>query len=371
MHSGPIIMAPSRIQLRHEAQRQRIERYEASLRTARAPQTLDIDAIVRDVAKGFRPHALRDPDSWQARLKTRNRGRIALAAARYIFAAFPVPAHLEHIWLDRDGLAEVMVQRRKQWYIAAAQGGSLYKSCTKAFLSRKETHVFLNPPVPLGFQEALWHAVARSFTDDLGIALRIARSKIARSDLEGEPFWREAARFFCVHPAPLSEIDDFCDYFTARLQADRSYSLKGRTLTSLRGQMAAWHRELTHLRRMGEGRWTGCALPDWQLVPVEAGAPFRGMTLSIIQIKTARDLAAEGSAMHHCVYTYQQRCISGASSIWSLRRKDKCGMERMLTMEMNAQRQLVQIRGFANRPARPEEVAILRRWAAENGLGRV
>jgi hypothetical protein len=247
------------IQRRQDAERERIEAYEATLRAcarrAQSPSPLS-DAIAA-VRVGLSSFVLRDSDDWRPQLKTRDPARLKLAAARYLFARYPVPAPLEHIWSGPAGLGASEVKERKRWYLVAAQGGSLYKECAKELLSRMEVHAFLHPPVALSFEAAFWQAIARSYTDDVGVALRIARSKIAMvpHTRKGLDFWREAARFFCVHPLPLEEIDDLCDYLAARWRADRRYSLKGRTPASLHRQMRDWHREqaqLAEFRRLAQ-----------------------------------------------------------------------------------------------------------------------
>ena len=83
----------------------------------------------------------------------------------------------------------------------------------------------------------------------------------------------------------------------------------------------------------------------------------------VMQLRTAEDLVSETRAMHHCVATYAQKCIAGHASIWSLRRHEAGGIQRLLTIELDRQHRAVQIRGFANRPAHPEERDLLERWA--------
>lgn len=358
-------MSSKRIQQRQAAERERIARYDAVLKQPRLAQGSCVAAIAREVLRGFNRHAIREVSDWPARIKTRDAGRIALALARHVFAIYPVPPHLERVWLG-EPLDPAERTRRKTWYIEVAQGRSLYRSCTSDVLSRKETHRFLAPPVSLSFREALWHAVARSYTDDLGLALRIARSKVARDAVT--PFWREVARFFCAHPTDLTEIDDLCDYLDARHARNAAYSLKGRTLGSLRAQMAQWHRDLARTRRVGEGQWDGSAIPDWSCTVGERLRPHEQVIWSVRQVKTGRELAEEGNRMHHCVYTYKQRCMSGACSIWSVRKRAYAGVERVLTLEMNASDEVVQIRGYANRAVRPDEASILRRWAQAHGI---
>lgn len=203
-------MAPSLIQLRREAERARAEAYDASLRlvSQQVRPAPDFQKAIDEAKRGFETSTLRDAWAWRPQLKTRNAARLRLAAARYLFARYPVAAHLEQIWMDSDALARGEIVLRKRWYIAAAGGGSLYKEGAGAWLTRKEVHAFLNAPPGLGFDGAIWHAIARSYSNDAGVALRIAHSKIARTPRAGLGFWREVARFFCAHPTTVEEMDD-------------------------------------------------------------------------------------------------------------------------------------------------------------------
>ena len=72
--------------------------------------------------------------------------------------------------------------------------------------------------------------------------------------------------------------------------------------------------------------------------------------------------------MHHCVSGYAYKCLTGKASIWSLRRRAAGAVERLLTIELDRQHVAVQIRGLANRLARPEEEAMLKRWAKARGV---
>ncbi len=381
-------MPRSLIQRRQDAQRERIEAYEATLRrvSSAARPAPDFERAIREAAEGFGGEAIRDGYAWRPKLKTRDPGRLRLAAARHLFARYPVPASLERIWIDQQELGRDEVRLRKQWYIVAARGGSLYKAGASAWLSRKEVHWFLNPPGEMGFDEALWQAIARSHTDDLGVAMRIARSKIARTPRAEFGFWREAARFFCANPTTVEEIDDVADFLADR-RARGGYSLRGRTLGSLRRQMHEWHRDLEAVerieaaRRRAEaaragpsaqsplgGRWAGSALQDWSWKPSAREAHGQREEYLVVQLNTAAELVAESSAMHHCVSSYAGKCINGYASIWSLRKRRPGGVDRMLTIELDRQHRAVQVRGFANRLARPDEQAVLARWAKARGI---
>jgi hypothetical protein len=249
-------------------------------------------------------------------MKTRDAARLRLAAARYLFARYPVAEHLEQIWMDCSGLGRDEIVLRKRWYIVAAGGGSLYREGAGAWLSRKEVHAFLNAPPGLGLEAAIWRAIARSYSNDPGIALRIARSRIAQSPRTELGFWREVPRFFCVHPATVKQMDDLRDYLADCYRRNPLFSLKGRTLASLSRQMREWHRDLEPIARIEAARhrveaararargqasapeasvggsWRGAAVADWSWSPAVKDRAKREAYL-VIELRTAADLVAE------------------------------------------------------------------------------
>jgi hypothetical protein len=385
-------MPRSTLQRRLDAERQRNEIYDSTLRrVARQPRpSPDFFKAIKEAELGFAGEVVRDPQSWHPQMKTRDPARLRLAAARHLFALYPVPEMLERIWLNEAGLAPEEVRLRKQWYVVAARGGSLYKAGAGQWLTRKEVHAFLNPPVGLGFDEALWHAVARSYVDASGPAMCIARSKIVRTPRAEMGFWREVARFFCANPAPLETIDDLCDYLAECRRQDASYSIQGRTLISLSRRMHEWHRDLAAIERIeairrraagpgnprgagagavaSHGAWPGSPLADWEWKPSAKEAKAKGERFVVRQLKQAEDLVMESRAMRHCVSSYAAKCVAGHASIWSLRWCTKDKIDRLLTIEVDQQGRAVQVRGFANRPAHADERRVLVRWAKARGI---
>lgn len=377
-------MARTMLQRRQDAERERIEIYDATLRrVARRPRpTPDFQRAIEEAQQGFAGEAVREPHSWHPQMKTRDAARLRLAAARHLFALYPVPDMLEHIWVNDAGLAAEEVRLRRHWYVVAARGGSLYKAGAGQWLTRKEVHTFLNPPAGLGFDDAFWFAIARSYVDEPGPAMRIARSKIARTPRGEIAFWREVARFFCVNSSPVETIDDLCDYLAECRRRDLSYRIEGRTLASLGRRMQEWHRDIAAIerieaiRRRAAGRaafrganasapahWSGSPLADWEWAPSAADAKAKGERFVVRQLKQAEDLVMESRAMRHCVSTYAGKCIAGHASIWSLRRCTKDRIDRLLTIEVDPQGRAVQVRGLANRLAHADERKVLERWA--------
>jgi hypothetical protein len=391
-------MARSLIQRRQVAERARVEAYDASLRrvSRRARPAPDFQKAIDEAKRGFEAYILRDVWAWRPQMKTRDAARLRLAAARYLFARYPVAEHLEQIWVDCSGLDRDEIVLRKRWYIVAAGGGSLYREGAGAWLSRKEAHAFLNAPPGLGFQAAIWQAIARSYSSDPAVVARIARSRIAQTPRAELGFWREVARFFCTHPTTVEEIDDLRDYLEDCRRRNPEFSLKGRTLASLGRQMREWHRDLEAIARIeaarrravaargrargrtpaGEvsrgGSWRGAAIPDWSWSPAAKDRSVSARSgreeYLVIQLRAAADLVAETRAMHHCVATYAAKCIAGNASIWSVRRRAAGNIERLLTIELDGRHRAIQIRGFANRTARTDEHKLLERWAKARGI---
>lgn len=380
-------MARSNIQRRQDAERERNEIYAATLRrVARRPRlTPDFRGALGEAESGFRGETVRNADSWHPQMKSRDPARLRLAAARHLFSKYPVPAMLEHIWIDAAGLGAEEARLRKQWYVVAARGGSLYKAGASQWLTRKEVHAFLNSPAGLNFDEAFWYAIARSYASASGAALCIARSKIARTPRSEVAFWREVARFFCANPMSVEAIDDLSDYLAECRRRDAGYGLEGRTLASLNRRMHEWHRDIAAIerieaiRRRAAGRaggasardqrvWTGSPLADWEWAPSAKEAKAKGERFVVRQLKQAEDLVMESRAMRHCVSSYAGKCIAGHASIWSLRRCTKERIDRLLTIEVDAQRRAVQVRGLANRVAHADERNVLERWAKARGI---
>ena len=141
-------MARSMIQLRQDAERQRIEAYQASLqRVSAAPRPApDFERALDEARRGYAGVAIRDGPLWRPKLKTRDPARLRLAAARHLYALLSGSgrARAPSGWTASGLDARRRSRCARRWYIAAAGGESLYKAGASEWLSRKEVHCFLN-----------------------------------------------------------------------------------------------------------------------------------------------------------------------------------------------------------------------------------
>jgi PcfJ-like protein len=357
-----------------EAKQQRAERavcawLQAHSRRSSRPAVLvrcdDFQLDRRCKIERYREFALRSPDEWRCRLKSRSPERRFLDLVDFTFARYPVPAHLRKVWID--GIADdfvddtrTLAQRAAEcrhpraqpdlvrWYLIATQGGSLHKRAAHPYLSKLETHHFLSAPPEVGSaQQALWYAIARAHTDDKAAALKVAHTKLSEIFSIASSFWKDAARFFARNPASAAAMNDLIDYIAVMKEADAGFSLKGRTLATLQRRMEQWHRALTKQHAICGGVWAGRAQPD---IDYEAGSDAKKAIWRFRQIKTGNDLFREGQRMHHCVASYKYRCVNGDVSIWSLTSEFPIGrVNKGVTLELRKDGAIVQCRGFANR----------------------
>lgn len=261
------------------------------------------------------------------------------------------------------------------WYICVANGGSLYKEHTKKWLTRSETHTLLNCPHDLSIEQLVVYSIAKTFQPQDGLALRIARSKLA--NMRFTEFLKTVIYFYAKNvPASIDELNDTLDFIldkhNRREPGRPAFTLSGFTLESLKKRTQDWHYELRRARVMGEMSWDGVALNDESMD--KRGELLTDLTKHdrikwhMTQLKTAKALASEGTTMRHCVFSYKRGCSEGTMSIWSLAREEDGIITKKVTVELSNRGEVVQARGVANRPMKPEERHIVSLWCRRNWL---
>ncbi|MDQ2792566.1 MAG: PcfJ domain-containing protein, partial [Bacteroidota bacterium] len=119
-------------------------------------------------------------------------------------------------------------------------------------------------------------------------------------------------------------------------------------------QTEQWHRSLTREHRNGDGQAPEAGA-SWVGLPV---ADFQAGSVRIEQLTSYVALLAEGNAQHNCVATYLQSCRLGRCGIFSL----TVDGTRGLTVEVTANRTVVQVRGKYNRWMTQQEHAWITQW---------
>jgi hypothetical protein len=345
----------------------------------------------------FHESWLREPEAWTP--DTEDAREQAGSLARHLFARYPLPAFLDAAWLS--GFSEPAAAQR-QWFVHLGNGGKLEAIRFPMPMTHRAAHHFLlapegaegtpgraltaegfTPSAPgpgwtiaaalrygqiraLGGSEALARAVAETFLSEL------------QSD---EPFWLSVIHFFTNHPElPLSQVGPIADYLRCRKAGcEPTFTMKGRTAEALLKRVAEWHETLARLGRKAGQSWSPSGLEPLEKIEKDpcsrANCHWR-----IVEITDSLELVEEGRAMRHCVRSYQDACVKGETSIWSLRvtLSDNPTLRRLLTIEVNNRRRaIVQVRGKCNqsvtglRGHRRVRLArtVLRDWAKKQHLG--
>lgn len=325
--------------------------------------------------------------NYKQKTKSANRDKQFLELVKHAFGKYQVCNPLKQVWTndwhtlpttlfrggDNNGKKSYSKTTERidfrLWYICVARGGSLYKEFAKEYLTKKEVHCLLTCKQDLTINQAVIFAIAKAACANENIAMKLAKSKIVNHKLI--PFWKTVIQFFSEHPPEsTNEIDDLLDYIDNhhRENPENKFGIKmaGQTLDGLRKKTQDWHYALRRAKAMGDDNWSGVFLPDESFKTKDQTGE---VTWSIEQIKTAKGLAAEGTKMRHCVFSYKNGCVQGHHSIWSLAKSDLYGtMTPKLTIQLMNNGNIEQVRGLANRLARPDEQNIINMWARKQNL---
>lgn len=314
----------------------------------------------------YKHQQIRNYEDWCYTKKSKDVSKAQLELARHLFAKYPVPKYLEQTFLDPED------KTYKSWYLSVAQGKSLYKTCTKGILTKQETHYFLKAPNSLNVVQAIWWAKTMSLCGDIGVSFKIAQSPLTRFSY-ADQFWNEVLRFFVVNSVSLKEMEELIDYIRTIHTENPSWSIKKRSLDSIRRASEKWHRDLAKLKQIGGGIWEGMGIPVWTFTTGKYDPNPSENTETIWKIEeitTGDALAREGNEMRHCVLSYKESCKRGHTSIFTMRSDTVLKSNRRhLTIEVTrATKAIVQARGLANRLPRNDESTILQKWAKDNQL---
>jgi hypothetical protein len=234
-------------------------------------------------------------------------------------------------------------------------------------ISSRAAHIFGQMAGSRDYYRDLYTACCRAVWDNHDVANAVAW--YVEEHIGGgynDPIMKELMLFFKRNEAQLEGIrlGHLIDYLYLECARRPDFSLKGRTVHSMLRRMDAWHQDLWQLRQIED------AQQEWPNSVVQAYEErHNDITFVFKEITTSSALIEEGRVMRHCVASYLQGCVDGRYSIWSLS-KNSLNNEpkRLLTIQLNREKTVVQACGPHNDAPEKRERQLLKNWAKIAGL---
>ena len=185
--------------------------------------------------------------------------------------------------------------------------------------------------------------------------------------IDHDGFWSTVVLFLATNPLiDPTQIGPMVDYIHNMRFAPRrvvregggveeapplqpNFSMKGRSATKLLRQVEAWHGHLTRVQNVLFQSWQPSDVRPFELE--EQTEKLGHVRWTVQELLSSWELAAEGTAMGHCVVSYSDQCADGKTSIWSIgvQKKDEESRESVLTVAVDVKRRaMTQARGRYN-----------------------
>lgn len=324
-------------------------------------------------------HWIRSCESWQPR--ECNLRPVFRSLAHHLLTYYPVPAFMDSAW---DWAAGAEAFRQQSWFIRLGRGTALRALNLALSLTRSMEHYARHAPDHFTATQALRFGETRGLGGSVSLAREIVNGRLGRS-LEHSEFWRMVLNFLVAHPeVNLEHVNPIIDFIQANkfggeeIQNENGirhrtapwpdFSMKGRTLNSIRRLVTAWHSDLAATAPGKHFSWRASGLQGYRFLEKRPDEEH-DREWSIHELLDSGALHIEGRAMRHCVYSYTDRCRRGESTIWSLRLRVNGEEKRLVTIEVDAHRRsIVQVRAKCNLRPGGRSLEIIRQWATRAGL---
>ncbi|MCZ6635702.1 MAG: PcfJ domain-containing protein [bacterium] len=321
--------------------------------------------LVRHHEDWLRPLADWDSD-------THNPRRQFNHLARYLLAQYDVPAFMDAAWFQ-DITSET---RQQNWFKHIGTGQNIRKANIPVRFTKMMAHLFLQAPDDFTIEKALRWAQIIGQDGSEGLSHAIMHSRIGTC-FDHEDFWESVIKFFVNNPmldpdqvGPLIDFMHTQKYETQQIARpggiveiapppQPNFSVKARSIDKLLRQMEEWHAHLiqeAYGEENGRTRKGKRVITRWEPSGIGEYRFMEGKNRShshtvwqVQELRSNRELVAEGKALNHCVSSYAKNCRKGNISVWSLRAVTDGLHEPVLTVAVdNMSRRVTQVRGKFN-----------------------
>jgi hypothetical protein len=296
----------------------------------------------------------------------------------HLFDRYPVPSFMAPVWFH-----ESFEPWQLDLYLHLAAGRSIrqFELPRAIRISKQAACYFMQAPDDLCPNKAIRWALVRSYGGDDRLARLLLSRTILDGTTEDEVFWESVIRFLIkngpisadevvaivqfIHQQRFQPAELVCGPRMGQQPLQPRFTLRGRSLMSLRRHMANWRSEL----RLTTPPFIP-SIPCWERTAI---SPFRcssgDLFWSIDELLTSKDLLQEGHMMKHCVASYIHVCAHRQTSIWSMQVQKGERKQRVLTIEVNpSTRTIRQAKGRRNLPPCRPAMEMLQQWATQEDL---
>lgn len=273
----------------------------------------------------------------------------------HCFAKYPTPLFLISSFYEPS-------LKYQLWYVQLGTGKSVktLKGLPNTFTS-KMMHEFRNTPKEFSVTQAIIRAQALGFGASQQVAIALTRSRLA--EIEGNiSFWENVIQFFANQKLlGHLELYKILEYLEVRIQRDRLFTMKGRTLDALQSQAQEWHLEMQKMRN--EANYVSWFPSGVKGMDFQTKKNGKAVTYVAKELLTSDELYQEGYDMSHCVADYVDDCYAGRTSIFSLRKQEGDTVKKLATIEIDPRNlDILQAEGKCNTPLSPEASKALNHW---------
>ncbi|MCL2382152.1 MAG: PcfJ domain-containing protein [Treponema sp.] len=165
------------------------------------------------------------------------------------------------------------------------------------------------------------------------------------------------------------EISDISDYLKHEyIDTGIDFDFNNRTWQSIKRLSDEWHlqnriEKEPHLKKLIDTEWKKSSVRDFS-------HEKDGEIWVIQEITSGKLLYEESQSMHHCCFSYIEKCIRGQCIIFSVKCKsnDEKNEKRIATVEVSKNMEIIQARGEYNRHVGKKTEDIIKQWASENEI---
>jgi hypothetical protein len=232
-------------------------------------------------------------------------------------------------------------------------------------LTQKACHKLLT--VPEFTRLSFWTNLAAAQLLSLNVSLEFTTAAIMLIDRfrSRYDFWIQVFEILYNKGATHNELVNLSDYIRyVHFDLEEPIDLKNISLNNLRTRSLEWHVNLNVKRTKNQ------KLPRLDVKLFKYTDPDSDINYCIRQLTTSWELYAEGTLMHHCVYTYTNSCLAKNAFIFSLRQIEDEHELPMVTIQVNKLKQIVQTKGAYNRTTTAFEDGIIRMWEERNLISK-